>query len=239
MNSYNFKFHRGIRTVSSEHYDIYYITEKIAELNLHFMKDHTDEICDLIITKDISNEIKEDLIEEIISTIISNPEGFFMINIFIGKSEGSIVNKPHPDGITARQKDVSKVLNTYQIARGQLAEVAAAEFFKSMNYEIKEVPDNYDQDYKIDIIAENKEETLYIQVKLGMISDKEIVKVVRNVAALEETNKNKIACIVCERLPTKAENLRRELENQYGIKIMYIHKYQILENAPQFKRTLK
>ncbi|MGH1285115.1 hypothetical protein [Bacillus toyonensis] len=239
MDSYNFKFRRGVRTSSSEQYDIYYMGENIGELHLQFMKENSDEICNLIITKDISPTVKEDLLEEIINTIICNPEDFFMINIFVGRFEGSIVNSPHSDSVLAKQKDVSKVLNTYQIAKGQLAEGAAIEFFKSLNYEAKEAPHNYDQDYKIDIIAENNTEKLYIQVKLGMIADKEIVKVAKNVAALEEINKNKIACIVAERFPVKAENLRRLLEEQYNIKIMYIHKYQILESIPKFKRVLK
>ncbi|MGZ9769441.1 restriction endonuclease [Bacillus mycoides] len=239
MDSYNFRFRRGIRTASSEQYDIYYMNENIGELHIQFMKDNSDEICNLIITKDISITVKEELIEEIINTIISNPEDFFVINIFIGNFEGSVINTPHPDGMAAKQKDLSKFLNTYQVAKGQLAEGAAIDFFKSMNYQAEEAPPNYDQDFKIDILAENEEEKLYIQVKLGMIADKEIGKVVKNVSMLEDTNKNKVVCIVAERFPVKAENLRRTLEEQYGMKIMYIHKYQILENSPKYKRTLK
>ncbi|MDN3233420.1 hypothetical protein [Priestia megaterium] len=240
MNSYKFKFQRGFRSASSEDYTIYYMGEHIGELHLLFMKDNnTDEICNLMITTDISLTTRDDLIDEIINTIISNPEGCFVIKIFVGKNEGIIMGNAHPDSITAKQKDLSKVLNTYQVAKGQLTEFATLEFFQSLNYEVQNAPHNYDQDYKVDILAENEIEKLYIQSKLGMIGDKEIVKVVKNVAEINDTNKNKIACFVAERFPAKAENLRRSLEEQYNIKIMYIHKYQILENSPKFKRTLK
>ncbi|MFY2253085.1 hypothetical protein ACOSZH_24635 [Priestia megaterium] len=240
MNNYKFKFRREFRSASSETYTIYYMGEHVGELHLLFMKDNnTDEICQLMITKELSPNTKDDLIDEIINTIISNPESGFLINIFVGKSDGIVMGNLHPDSITAKQKDLSKVLNTYQVAKGQLTEFATLEFFQGLNYEVENATHHYDQDYKIDILAENEIEKLYIQSKSGMIGEKEIVKVVKNVVKIDDTKKNKIACFVAERFPSKAEDLRKSLEEQYKIKVMYIHKYQIIESSPKFKRTLK
>ncbi|MEK4936716.1 hypothetical protein MHH45_05655 [Bacillus sp. FSL K6-0042] len=41
-----------------------------------------------------------------------------------------------------------------------------------------------------------------------MTANKEIVQLVKYVTRLDDTNKNKIACIVAERFLVKAENLR-------------------------------
>lgn len=72
---------------------IYYIGENIGELQLQFINESSYEMCNLIIKKDISPMVREELIEGIINTIISNPEEFFVINIFIGTLEGSIINR--------------------------------------------------------------------------------------------------------------------------------------------------
>ncbi|AOY17061.1 hypothetical protein BGI23_18000 [Bacillus sp. ABP14] len=235
----NFKFRRGIRTNTSEEYNLYYEEQSIGELHIHFMKDNSEEICTLLITKEIEVEIKEKLIDEIIDTIISNPEGFFWINIYSAKFEGGIINESHPDGVTAKQKELSKVLNTFQVAKGQLSEIAAMQYFKGLNYSVELASDLYDKEYKIDVIGENEQEKLYIQVKLGKVSEQEIIKIVTKVAEINDTDKSKIACIVAERFPLKSELLRKKLEINFNIKIMYIHKYQVLESLPQYKRTLK
>lgn len=234
-----FKFRRGIRTSSSEQYNVYYKGEFIGELHIHFMKENSDEMCTLIITKELEESIKDKLLDEIVDTIISNPEGFFWINVFSGKMEGGIFNRHHPDEINAKQKDLSKVLNTFQVAKGQLSEMAALEYFKGLNYSVEVASDLYDKEYKIDLIAENEQEKIYIQVKLGTISDKEIIKIATKVSEINDTEKNKIACIVAERFPVNSELLRKKLEQNLNINIMYIHKYQVIESSPKYKRTLK
>jgi hypothetical protein len=234
-----FKFRRGIRTISSEEYNVYYKSEFIGELHIHFMKDNYDEICTLLITQEIEENIKGKLVDEIIDTIISNPESFFWINVYSAKFEGGIINEHHPDGITAKQKELSKMLNTFQVAKGQLSEIAAKEYFERLNYSVKVASDLYDKEYKIDLIGENEQEKIYIQVKSGAISDKEIIKIVTKVFEITDTEKNKIACIVAERFPGNSELLRKNLEQNLKVNIMYIHKYQVLESLPKYKRTLK
>lgn len=184
-----FKFCRGIRTSSSEQYNVYYKGEFIGELHIHFMKENSDEIFTLLITKEIEESTKEKLIDEIIDTIILNPEEIFWINVFSAKMEGGIINEPHPDGITAKQKDLSKVLNTFQVAKGQLSETAAMEYFEGLNYSDEKASDLYDKEYKIDLIGENEQEKIYIQVKLGTISDKEIIKIASKVSEINNTEK--------------------------------------------------
>lgn len=234
-----FKFRRGIRTSSSEQYDVRYKGEFIGELHIHFIKENSDEMCTLLITKEIEESTKDNLLDEIVDTIISNPESFYWINVFFGKMDGGIINGPHLDEITAKQKDLSKILNTFQVAKGQLSETAAMEYFEGLNYSVEKASDLYDKEYKIDLIAENEQEKIYIQVKLGTISDKEIMKIATKVSEINDTEKNKIACIVAERFPVNSELLRKKLEQNLNINIMYIHKYQVLESLPKYKRTLK
>ncbi|MGM7701837.1 hypothetical protein ACSVDE_08895 [Pseudalkalibacillus sp. Hm43] len=235
----DFKFHRGIRTASSEQYDIHYLGENIGELHIHFMEQSSNEICNLLITKELEEINKEKLVDEIVDTLIYNPEDFFWINVFNANYEFGIINEPHPDSLKARQKDLSKVLNTFQVAKGQLSEVAPIEYFRGFDYEVKVASEYYDKNLKIDLIGENLKEQLYIQVKLGMIGEQEIIKTVSKVSEINKTNKSKIACIVAERFPVKAEFLRNRLENELGLRVMFVHKYQILESVSKYKRTLK
>lgn len=53
----------------------------LGELHIHFMDGNSNEICQLLITKEVDEGIKENLVDEIIDTIISNPEDFYWINI--------------------------------------------------------------------------------------------------------------------------------------------------------------
>ena len=235
----NFKFRRGIRTVSSEQYDIYYLGDSIGELHIHFMEQSSNEICSLLVTKDLEEFNKEKLVDEIVDEIISNPEDFYWINVFNATYEFGIINEPHPDSLKARQKDLSKVLNTFQVAKGQLSEVAAMEYFRGLDYEVKEASDYYDKNLKIDLIGENQTEQIFIQVKLGMIGEQEIIKTISKVSEINNTNKSKIACIVAEKFPVKSEFLRNRLEKKLNMKVMFVHKYQIVESASKYKRTLK
>lgn len=235
---HKFRFSRGIRTVSSEEYTIYYLDDFIGELHIHYMKNNEDEICHLIITKDIENSIIEELVEVVIDNIISNPEGFFWIEVYSATRLFGYINEPHPDSIKAKQHDLTKVLNTFQVAKGQLSEAAATEYFAKLHYDVKQASHFYDQEYKIDLIGENDEEILYIQVKLGMIGEKEITKVVTKVAEIPDIEKIKFAVFVAERFPTNSELLRKKLENNLNVKVMYVHKYQVLESSAKFRRTL-
>ncbi|PEL01331.1 hypothetical protein CN606_17710 [Bacillus toyonensis] len=160
------------------------------------MKEHSDEMCTLIITKELEESIKDKLLDEIVDTIISNPESFYWINVFFGKMDGGIINGPHPDEITAKQKDLSKILNTFQVAKGQLSETAAMEYFEGLNYSVEKASDLYDKEYKIDLIGENEQEKIYIQVKLGTISDKEIIRVATKVSEINDTEKIKLLVLL-------------------------------------------
>ncbi|MCA1012825.1 hypothetical protein [Halobacillus halophilus] len=235
----DFKFRRAIRTASSEQYDIYYLGENIGELHIHFMEQSSNEICNLLVTKDLEEFNKENLVDEIVDTIISNPEDFFWINVFKATYEFGIINEPHPDSLKARQKDLAKVLNTFQVAKGQLSEVAAMEYFRGFDYEVKEASDYYDKNLKIDLIGENHTEQIYIQVKLGMVGEQEIIKTVSKVSEINNTKKSKIACIVAEKFPVKSEFLRNRLESELNVEVMFVHKYQVVDSVSKYKRTLK
>ena len=236
---HKFRFHREIRTVSSEEYSIYYLEDHIGKLHIHYLKNNENEVCHLLITKEMEKTLIEELVEVIIDNIISNPEGYFWIEVYSANLQFGYINEPHPDSIKAKQNDLTKVLNTFQVAKGQLSEAAATEYFAKLHYDVKLASTFYDQEYKIDLIGENDEEILYIQVKLGMIGEKEITKVVSKVAEIPDIKKTKFAVFVAERFPTNSELLRTKLESNLNVKVLYIHKYQILESSSKFRRTLK
>ncbi|MGP4072635.1 hypothetical protein ACTWQB_08790 [Piscibacillus sp. B03] len=235
----DFSFNRVIRTPSSEQYIVEYWNEEIGQLNVHFMKNTSHEVCSLFITSLLEEFEIDDLINEIIDKIISYEEDFFVIEIYKGNYVSSYVNSPHPYNVSAKQEDLSKILNTFQVAKGQLSEVATMEYFRKLGYTMREATATYDKVNKVDLIGENESEILYIQVKLGMIGEKEIKKIISKISKINDSNKIKYACIVAEKFPMRAEVIRNQLQNKLGLKVMFVHKYQIIESGSKYKRTIK
>lgn len=124
---------------------------------------------------------------------------------------------------------MTKFVNTNQIAKGKLSEFAVCDYFKRIGYTSEIASDELDK-LKIDVIADNELERIYVQVKLGQINSAEIKTLIENVTKFEELEgKCKVVGVAEDLFPSNSELYCRYLEKEYGIPIMFIHKYQIIE----------
>jgi len=133
--------------------------------------------------------------------------------------------------------DIKPIINRHELFKGKLNEFAVVEYFEHCGYEAERAGNLLDH-LKIDVIAKNKTEKIFIQVKAGQASKKEIKHLVESVCSLNkphiEEHLKIIACICAERFPLNSEIIRKNLELEFEIMIMFIHKYQILKACPDF-----
>lgn len=153
--------------------------------------------------------------------------------------------------------DMKPFLRKTSIAKGILNEQAVIDYFNNIEkprhkkyeeenylYEAGKA-DEYLDSLKIDVIARNRKNKIFIQVKAGKIKLNELETVVENIKNLDikynEENLNKIACICADTFPQDIELQRLDLEEKYNIKIMLIHKYQILQldSCKRYERAIK
>lgn len=125
-----------------------------------------------------------------------------------------------------------------QLRRGQLTEFAVMQYFIRMGFTTEKASSEYDQK-KVDLIAEISDSRFFIQVKSGKIAAREIKKIARNISDYQDKDAKKLVMVViADEYPSNSEFVRQGLEDELNLKIMFIHKYQILENHPEFKRTI-
>jgi len=245
MEKYFFEFNRLVRTEASESYVIFNPKGRVGELNLHIQRYVHGN---LVVEQKLNNKTFEALIREIEEKIISGlePREDFIFSVYQGKEVGFYSDVVHESPYdSARRGDVEriskllqKVLGHQQTARGQLNEFVVCEFFKSLGYDAQKASQELDQ-MKIDVVARNSKETVFVQVKLGSISSSEIKDVVDSVATFKEkSNRAKLVAFVADSFPPNSESLRRDLEQEYQIPIWCVHKYQIISTFPEYRRAI-
>jgi Holliday junction resolvase-like predicted endonuclease len=137
------------------------------------------------------------------------------------------------------QASLRRVLGRHQDARGQLNEYAACAYFESFGYKAQKANPKLDA-RKIDVIATRADETIYAQVKLGSITTSEMRQVVMSVSDLVALEPQQaIVAIFATSFPNNSEFIRRELEKEFGLIVMCIQLYQMLNAVPEYKRMLK
>lgn len=144
------------------------------------------------------------------------------------------------DMITNIDLIIRPLVEKQKIARGKLTEQATIEYFNNNDYIAKKADNEYDA-LKIDVIAKNDKSKIFIQVKAGQISMKEITKLVENVYKLNKSHDEGLRRVVCacaDTFPPNSDIVRRRLEEEFKIPIMYIHKYQVLKICPEYKSTV-
>lgn len=240
-----FEFKRNIRTSDSEMYIVWKGERRIGKISIHIQK-YVEGL--LILETNLEEGLLEILISEIEYSIISalEPREDFILDVYQGENVGFYSDycpyEPEEEPVkqkhlTEISKKLNSVVNRYQISKGQLNEFAVIEYFKEMNYEAYKADVNFDKQ-KVDVIAKNQNHTIYIQVKNGQIGHSEIKNIIRSISGIEMSGEKR-ACIVADSLPINSEILRAELEVEFSISIMFIHKYQIIEALPEFKRTIR
>lgn len=137
---------------------------------------------------------------------------------------------------------LNPLVEKQKIAKGKLTEQAVIDYFKSNDYNAEKGGSELDN-LKIDVVAKNEHNKIFAQVKSGQVSAKEIVNLVKSVSNLDnnydEENLKRIACVSADKFPSHSDILRMRLEDEFGIRIMFIHKYQVLMVCPEYKSTVQ
>lgn len=200
-------------------------------------------------TKDIKKELKDiNLAIDVLKGIAKK----YHINEYINKDkfENEYKNMleniyANVDVLTNDVKNVysvvSPLVEKQKIAKGKLGEHATIKYFKINDYKAEEGDDILDK-LKIDVIAKDDKYKIFTQVKTGQIGAQEIVKLIKNVKELDnsydEEGLKRMACVCADKFPPNGDIIRIRLEKEYEIPIMFIHKYQVLELCPEYKRTV-
>lgn len=136
---------------------------------------------------------------------------------------------------------VSPLVEKQKIATGKITEQAVVEYFKSMDYDAFKGDATLDA-LKIDVIAKDEKNKIFVQVKKGQISAKEISKLIKNIKELDSSydieGLTRVGCACADTFPPNSEMLRIRLQNEYEVPIMFIHKYQVIKLCPEYKSTI-
>lgn len=136
---------------------------------------------------------------------------------------------------------IKPLVEKQKIAKGKLTEFAVVDYFKNEGYFAEKVNRKLDA-LKIDVVAKDKSNKIFSQVKSGQIGSQEIVKFVNSVVELEgeydEENLKRVACVCADEFPPYSDILRIRLEEEFKIRIMFIHKYQVLKICSEYKSTV-
>ncbi|EHK2426400.1 type II toxin-antitoxin system PemK/MazF family toxin [Clostridium perfringens] len=154
-------------------------------------------------------------------------------------------------------RQMKQFLRKTSIKKGLLAEQAVIDYFNKIKkprhdenaedylYEAEKADSTLDH-LKIDVIAKNSKNKIFIQVKAGKIKSGKLEESIKSISELDDKiynkeNLKKIACICANTFPQDIEFQRLALEEKYDIKIMLIHQYQILElpECKHFKKSLQ
>ena len=136
---------------------------------------------------------------------------------------------------------IGPIIEKQKIAKGKFGEFSVIDYFKHWGYGAERAGSELDH-LKIDIIAENETDIVFIQVKTGQVSKKEIINLVKCVSELDKTLFEKhlhfVATMCADNFPPDSEMVRKRLEQEFKMPIMLIHKYQILKICPEYKSLI-
>jgi Holliday junction resolvase-like predicted endonuclease len=237
-------FLRTFRTPSSEVWEIDFEDVRIGTVHLHFTK---CILGDVILSKKITNmqlqNILESLEDWIVSTIESRDD--FIFSVYQAKEIGFYSDRVDHDEYAPTRKDlkehgilINKLVSKFQDARGQLHEHVVKDYFTKLGFHSIKANELFDA-LKVDIIAEDDKTIIYCQVKLGKVDNRKMYDICKTISSINDNNtKRKIIGIVSESFPSTVEQIKDDLENEFGLRIWTISKSQILNDLPQYKRTL-
>jgi uncharacterized UPF0160 family protein len=203
----------------------------------------------LIITRKISSEALEVILEELDYRLVDSVDARedFIFSVFSGEEIASYsdivdhsLSPSTKKDLEEQKKLISAFLSKYQDVRGQLNEHVVKEYFNKLGYQSVKADARLDH-LKIDVIAKGEDEIIYCQVKLGKIDERKIFEIVDTMSKTEQVliDKKTVVAIVAESFPINVELIKRSLEDKFNLKIWIIFKSQILNELPEYKRTLK
>jgi hypothetical protein len=247
-----FRFHRLVRTATSESYVIWGAQSepggkgRVGVLDLHFQGRTTHGT--LVLEEGLLEEERDDLLSQIDDQLIESDREDFIYTVYHGREIGYysdlLSDEDHArQGATQRdiediRSSLSQVLGRHQSARGKLAEHAITSYFESLKYKARRAGPELDAQ-KVDVVAESANEIIYAQSKLGAISSSDIRKVVLSVSMLPVTEgKRTVAALIARSFPSDCEFQRRALEEEFGISVMCIQLYQVTNAVPEYKHPI-
>jgi len=243
-----FRFERHIRTYESENYTIYRAcaddrSRYIATLDIHIKKIIN---CTLILTEKITEDEFHDLLWRIEQFLCSINQSALKYIIqayngdFIGEYGKDFFDFEDPvnkHDLNEAFKPITSIKNKFDVAKGQLIEIAACDYFNEFGYNSNKASSQLDHQ-KIDIIGKKGDNILYAQVKLGEISEKSIDQFFNSISNLSADKSLVTGAIVADKFPNNSEILRHKIEDKYKIRAMFVHKYQVIHAHPQYKRAI-
>ena len=237
-------FSRTFRTPHGEVWLIDFNSKRIGTIHLHFSK---VILGDAILYEKVSekqlDEILESLEDWIVSTIEDRED--FIFNVYQAKDIGSYSDTVDHDEYTPTRRDlkehgvlINKLLSKHQDAKGQLNEHVVKDFFTKIGFNSIKANEQFDA-LKVDIIAEDSKTIIYCQVKLGKVDNRKMHDICERIASIKDTTvKRKVIGIVADSFPSTVELIKDDLEAEFGLRVWTILKSQILQELPQYRRTL-
>ena len=238
-----FNFLRITRTESSEVWRLDLNSDVIGTIHLHF----TNYVGgDVILTKKLDEDSLESLLHEIENRLVDSiyPREDFIFSVFQANEIGFYsdivdheLSSPTKKDLLEHKSLIQKVLSKYQHTRGQLNEHVVKEYFEKLGFQSKKSSPELDAQ-KVDIIAENETKIILCQVKLGKISERNLLKIAYKISDLKN-EKEKIMAVVADSFPINIEEIKDKIEVNNQLKCWLITKEQILINLPEYKKSLK
>lgn len=243
-----FDLRRTVRTGSGENYAIFHAATPsqarvIGSLDLHIANNVYHGT--LVLTSKLKKKDLELLLAQIDEQLVDKGREDFIFTVYRGKEVGfysDVVDRKYDSATKGDIEDVHaalrKVLGRHQHAKAQLSEHAVCAYLEAIGYRAKRGGPKLDAQ-KIDVVADNKEEIIYAQVKVGAISEKEMADVVDSAASLAKSDQRKgMVAIFAGRFSHRYEFHRVSLENKYGIRVLCIPSSDVVESNPEYRRTL-
>ena len=238
-------FVRTFRTPSSEVWLIDFKGERIGTVHLHFTK---CILGDVILHKKITSKQLQNILDSLEDWIVSTIEirEDYIFSVYQAKEIGSYSDTVDHDEYAPTRKDLkehgillNKLVSKYQDARGQLHEHVVKDYFTKLGFLAVKANAEFDA-LKVDIVAEDNKTIIYCQVKLGKVDNRKMQDICKNISSIiNVSEKRKIIGIVAESFPSTVEQIKDDLEKEFGLRIWTILKSQILNDLPQYKRTLQ
>ena len=247
-----FSFTRLVRTSSSEKHVIRLPSDdpdsndNIGSLDLHFEGSLVHGT--LVLERTLDEAELDSLIDQMTDQLVPTPRVDFIFTAYVGTEIGYYSDSVSEDDrsyhsatkgdVADIRRSLAKVIGSHQNARGKVAEHAAVAYFLSIGYKAERAGTELDA-LKIDVVASNDTEVVYVQSKLGSVAASEMRKVVHSVSALPPVDgKQTVVAIVARTFPKDSEHQRRRLEQEFGLPVMCLQSYQLAAAAPEYRHAL-
>lgn len=244
MKSKVFDFRRTVRTSDSEHFLVFDGDVLAARVSAHFGK---STYMMVVLLKSFSESDQENLMDQLHHFDHIDDEDL-MFDVIQGKELGFYSGiKDWSDEPPSRQeveKLFNKIVGRDANLRGNLTELVLKVFFEEQNYQCA-LGNNKDDSAKIDLIARNSTQILFIQSKSQGIDKIKTLQIYLEtmqkrvqIAYKDDSILQSFYVFVGHVFPTDIDFKRQQLEESLGVKIVIIRWADIFRRHPKYKEAL-